>query len=67
MVLFQVYNDSNLIIFTTISICLTVLRIRSNFIVSIWLAFTFLSWLLKKKVFMAYKGEHVIFERFKVL
>ncbi|XP_065226091.1 endoplasmic reticulum metallopeptidase 1-like isoform X2 [Planococcus citri] len=54
MTLFQVYNDSNLLIFTTISVCLTLARIRSNFIVSIWLGFSFLTWVLRNKLSMFY-------------
>lgn len=49
LTIFQIYHDSNLCIFTVISLILSLFRIRSNFIVTLWLTFSFISWLLKTK------------------
>lgn len=51
-----IYYDSNICIFTTISAFLTLSLIRSNFIVSIWLAFSFSFWILKTKFTWFNKG-----------
>lgn len=56
LMIFQAYNNSNLCIFITVSTFLTLFHIRSNFIVSIWLAFSFLYWILKTKFGTFNKG-----------
>lgn len=48
---FRIYNDGTMLIATLISIVLILFRIRSVFVISIWLLFSCISWLMREKIF----------------